>query len=167
MKVLVVSDTHARTEQLRMLQEKFAAEDIMKIHCGDSELLPDSPYLSGFIVVQGNCDVYRTFQDEVVVEVEGLKILVAHGHQYGVKQSLMSISYRAKELGASIVCFGHSHFLGIEESNGVLYVNPGSLNLPRGRVEGSYVIMDIGLDKIIVSAFSDQNESIYYEVYSR
>lgn len=167
MKILVVSDTHQEAKGLQMLQENFFEEIDVKIHCGDSELPADAPCLSGFTVVQGNCDIPGTFPEEVLLEAGGMKIFVSHGHQYRVKQTVLPISYKAKELGAQIVCFGHSHFLGIEEREGVLFINPGSLNFPRGRAEGTYVIIDVKENEIKMFVCNEHQERIYRKTYSR
>ena len=39
------------------------------------------------------------------------------------------------KVGAQVACFGHSHVLGAELIDGVLFINPGSILLPRQRVE--------------------------------
>lgn len=48
---------------------------------------------------------------------------------------MLSLTYRAKELNAQIVCFGHSHILGAEMMDHILFINPGSLLKPRGHKE--------------------------------
>lgn len=45
--------------------------------------------------------------------------------------------YRAKELGADIALFGHTHQQMIEEYNEVILMNPGSISLPN--IRGRYV----------------------------
>lgn len=45
----------------------------------------------------------------MVFELEGLKILLAHGHEYRVKYNYISIEERGKLLGCDIVIFGHTH----------------------------------------------------------
>ena len=57
-------------------------------------------------------------------------LFITHGHRHSVKSNLMVLSYRAKEVGADIACFGHSHQLGAEMVNGTLFINPGSIRLP-------------------------------------
>jgi putative phosphoesterase len=65
----------------------------------------------------------------------------------------MTLNYRAKELKADIVCFGHSHVLGAEMINGTLFLNPGSIRLPRERFEKTYLILELLEEKIKVSVF--------------
>ena len=69
---------------------------------------------------------------EQLIELENKKILMTHGHEYGVKSSLLNLNYRAKELGADIALYGHSHIAAIEKHDGIWFVNPGSVSLPRG-----------------------------------
>jgi uncharacterized protein len=142
-KILIVSDSHGSTELLELLKERHAEEVDQMIHCGDSELSDDQPSMDGFTAVKGNCDFFGDYPEEALLEVTGYKILVVHGHLYSVKSSLVSLSYRAEETGAKIVCFGHSHLLGAEMIGDVLFINPGSVRLPRGRRERTYVILEL------------------------
>ena len=45
--------------------------------------------------------------------------------------TLQTLAYHAEEVGAQVACFGHSHVLGAELIDGVLFINPGSILLPR------------------------------------
>jgi uncharacterized protein len=152
-KILIVSDSHGSTELLNEIKEKHASEVDQMIHCGDSELSEDNESISGFTAVKGNCDFYGNFPEEALVEVDGYKILVVHGHLYSVKSSLLSLSYRAEETGANIVCFGHSHLLGAEKIQEVLFINPGSIMLPRGRRERTYVILELKDGKAVLQVY--------------
>ncbi|MGY6212529.1 metallophosphoesterase [Cytobacillus firmus] len=141
MKVLIVSDSHGLTSELSQIREIHPDMDVM-IHCGDSELQADDESLKGYAAVRGNCDFDADFPEDRIEEAGGFRIFVTHGHKYSVKSTLMNLSYRARELKADIVCFGHSHSLGAEMSEGILFINPGSIRLPRGRNERTYVILE-------------------------
>ncbi|WP_338451440.1 metallophosphoesterase [Niallia oryzisoli] len=143
MKVLIVSDSHGMTTELAKLKEIHGSEVEYFVHCGDSELAPGETALKEFITVRGNCDFYEEFPEDIVKKIGGRTFFITHGHRYSVKSDLIKLSYRAKEAGADIACFGHSHYLGAEMVNGTLFINPGSIRLPRGRRERSYVILDI------------------------
>lgn len=41
--------------------------------------------------------------------LEGHKIMVTHGHNYGVSMDLYGVSEEAAARGCEIVCFGHTH----------------------------------------------------------
>jgi putative phosphoesterase len=153
-KILVVSDSHGMTKELGALKERHQHEVDLMIHCGDSQLMADDNGMAGFAAVRGNCDYDSRYPAERLEEIAGKKVFVTHGHKYSVKTSLMSLYYRAKEVQADIVCFGHSHVLGAEMIDGILFLNPGSIRLPRERHEKTYVILDLLEEKIQLSVFS-------------
>ncbi len=142
-KILILSDSHRWTEELDTVKKKHQAEVDLMIHCGDSELSANQPEMSGFVVVEGNCDYGQEFPKEAEVDIPGHKIFVTHGHLFSVKSTLMNLYYRAEELNADIVCFGHSHQLGMELMDDILFINPGSIRLPRGRKERTYCLLEV------------------------
>ncbi|WP_071460296.1 metallophosphoesterase [Bacillus massilinigeriensis] len=151
-KILVVSDSHGSSDLLFGLKEKVRDADLL-IHCGDSELTPDDPALEGFQVVKGNCDYYGQFPNELLLEFEGLRILVVHGHHHSVKNDLLKLAYKAEETRADIVCFGHSHVFGAEMIGSILFLNPGSVRLPRLRSERTYVTLETAGNTIVMNVF--------------
>ncbi len=142
MKLLIVSDSHGSKEEITELTEKYTSEVDAMIHCGDSELSADDKPLTSYLGVRGNCDMDARLPEDLVEEVNGNKVLITHGHLYGIKMSLMKLRYKAEEVGAKFVFFGHSHTLGAEISNGTLFLNPGSIRLPRGRQERTYALVE-------------------------
>ena len=159
-KVLIVSDSHGLTKELSVLRERHVNEVDLMIHCGDSELAPNDQVMSGYLTVLGNCDFGGGFPLETISEVAGRKFFITHGHRYAVKSTLMNLKYKAKELNAHIVCFGHSHVLGAEVIDEVLFLNPGSIRLPRERFEKTYVILDLLDEKIKLSVFEINGQEI-------
>ncbi|MCA1057842.1 metallophosphoesterase [Rossellomorea aquimaris] len=151
MKLLVVSDSHGSKEELVDLSKKYQSDVDAMIHCGDSELSADDPALSSYLIVRGNCDMDARLPDDLVEDVDGHSIMVTHGHLYGIKMSLMKLRYRAEEVGAKFVFFGHSHTLGAELNNGILFLNPGSILLPRGRSERTYALVNAEEQEINVT----------------
>lgn len=158
-KVLIVSDSHGLSSELEELKRRHEHEVEMMIHCGDSELPKDQAEIENFLVVKGNCDHGPHYKNELVQNIEGLKIYITHGHLYSVKSSLMSLLYRAHELDAQIICFGHTHILGAEMVKGKLFINPGSLRFPIVRKERTYVILDVQDGEVYFHVFDfDQGE---------
>ncbi|MBD7908017.1 metallophosphoesterase [Sporosarcina gallistercoris] len=141
MKLIVMSDSHGDLETIEAIRSRESDADAV-FHCGDSELAVDAEILQGMEIVQGNCDWNAGFPESVVAEVDGQKVLMVHGHQHGVKESLMQLKYAAEQVGASIALFGHSHLYGAELQDGVLYVNPGSTLLPRGERVATYAVIE-------------------------
>jgi len=152
-KVLVISDSHGLTEELEIIRERHLKEVDLMIHCGDSQLMPDDKAISGYLTVMGNCDFGGGYPMETISEAAGRKFFITHGHRYSVKSTLMKLNYKAQEVKADIVCFGHSHLLGAEVIDGTLFLNPGSIRLPRERLEKTYVILELMADKIKLSVF--------------
>lgn len=157
MKLLIMSDTHSATKIMGQVIERHQQEVDAIIHCGDSELNASYFYERPIHVVRGNCDMDDRFPLEDVFSIRDSKILVVHGHTYNVKSSIMPLFYRAQEVQASVVCFGHSHFLGVEMQEGILFINPGSLQQPRGRKEKSYAIAENSGDSWTVLFYSDEH----------
>ena len=89
----------------------------------------------------------QTFREEEI-ELDGNKVLVTHGNYYGVSMDISGVAEEAKSRDCDAVFFGHTHKPVIEEIDGVLAINPGSLSYPRqhGR-KPSYVILETDKDR--------------------
>ncbi len=136
-----MSDSHGWSQEVNTIRQRYVGKVDQMIHCGDSELEMDAPGLQDFMKVAGNCDMDARFPDEVDFSVGDLTFFVTHGHLFRVKSTLMPLSYRADELDAQVICFGHSHIAGAERVENKLFINPGSIRLPRVRPEGTYAIL--------------------------
>ncbi|MEK5216338.1 metallophosphoesterase family protein [Psychrobacillus sp. FSL H8-0487] len=158
MKLLIMSDTHSATKIMEQVIELHQGEVDAIIHCGDSELNANYFADNPVHIVRGNCDIDDRFPLEELFPIEDAKVLVVHGHKYNVKSTLMPLFYRAQEVQASVVCFGHSHLLGAEMQQGILFINPGSLQQPRGRKEKSYAIAERNEEIWTVLFYSDEHK---------
>ena len=76
--------------------------------------------------VKGNNDYSSDYPTEELISVEGVKILLLHGHTLNVKYTLDRIYYRALELDAKCVLYGHTHAADITINNGIFLVCPGA-----------------------------------------
>lgn len=139
-KVVIMSDSHGLTKEIAMIKERENAPYIF--HCGDSELNDRAKELEGVFTVSGNCDFNSEFPNEIIKEIGGLTFLVVHGHLHNVKMNLLNLSYYADEVNADIICFGHSHIAGSEKVSDKLFLNPGSIRLPRMRTEKTYCVLE-------------------------
>jgi putative phosphoesterase len=160
-KALIVSDSHGLRKELIELKERHEKEVELMIHCGDSELQTNAKELEGFVTVIGNMDYLgQELPKEAIELLDSKCIYITHGHLYDVKMSHMSLAYRAEETGASIVCFGHSHVAETYEKEGMIFINPGSIRLPRGGFEKTYAILEVEKNDVSVSFYSMQGERI-------
>lgn len=161
-KVLIISDSHGLTTELKSLTEKYASYTV--IHCGDSELTIGDPVINNMHVVRGNCDFDQNMPDEKVISVAGVNIFVTHGHLYGVGRDLTTLSYKASEYDAQIVCYGHTHQARAEKIGNQIFINPGSIRSPRDRKEITYAILTIEDGKHIQVEFHTTDGQILNEL---
>lgn len=162
MKYLVISDNHGDREILADVFAKWKKDVDFMFHCGDSELPSDAPIWEGVLKVQGNCDFDSGYPEEVVQDTGVDKVYMTHGHLMSVKTSMMPVTLKAKEVGANIILFGHTHVLGTELQEGILYLNPGSVRLPRGRYMDTptYAIIDSQPDAYEVQYYDRSHQPV-------
>ena len=147
-KILLLSDSHGNIENMITAVEQSKPD--MIFHMGDcwsdSEALkrhyPDIPMKR----VIGNCDWWNKGPEELIVEVEGFRILICHGHAYNVKASLLSLEMTTLEKEADIVVFGHTHRVFYDQNNGIAMFNPGSIAEPFPGIPPSYGILTLDQD---------------------
>lgn len=132
---VVLSDSHYDRESIKSIKEKYGKTASAIFHCGDSELPSSDEIWSGITVVRGNCDYDEGYPDYLIKEIEGKRILLAHGHLFYVGLGLESYSYFAEEKGVNIALFGHIHQPVAQKINKILYLNPGSVSQPRGKYD--------------------------------
>ena len=128
--ITVISDTHGNRRAVDALDGVLAESDYI-IHLGDTSgdgsyiraKYPDKTYL-----VNGNCDHMKLGEDELVLQVEGVKIFATHGHLYSAKRTLLSMAARANDLNCGVVLYGHTHKADEREIDGVLLINPGTMS---------------------------------------
>lgn len=138
MKIVVVSDNHGLIrplEQIQALHHDAAAF----IHCGDSELSPD--YLKDWICVGGNNDYFYEYPQEQIIDVQGVKCFITHGHRYFRPKIVEESVRRAINNHCQVVCYGHLHIYQAIEQSGVLVVNPGSIRYNRDMSKPCYAVI--------------------------
>lgn len=156
MKILIVSDSHGQTAILHKLKSEYGSAMDAMIHCGDSELGSNDEAIAGFTYVKGNCDYDSAFPKEVTKDIAGYRFFVTHGHLYNIKMTLQPLGYKAEEEQAQFACFGHSHVAGsMQEEDGLIFINPGSISLPRGRKEKTFVILELEGKQAKVNFYDD------------
>ncbi|MBA2873702.1 metallophosphoesterase family protein [Thermaerobacillus caldiproteolyticus] len=160
MKVLIASDSHGLTKELIEIKQRYHNEVDALIHCGDSELPADCAELESFLYVRGNCDFTTEFPKERIEEIQGVRFFITHGHLYNVKMTLMNLYYRAQETGAKVVCFGHSHIAGAEMIHDILFINPGSIALPRMRKEKTYALLQMDNGQATVQFYDINGQEV-------
>jgi len=138
-RILVCSDSHGRADLLALAydqQPKAKALVFLGDGLGDTGIFRYSG--KEHYLVKGNCDGpgwdYPTVQE---FELAGKKIFCTHGHRFYVKHSLDELLRRAKEQGADLVLYGHTHVPCVAYEDNVHLFNPGSIH------SGEYGFVDI------------------------
>lgn len=149
-KVLIISDSHGNRG---ILQEVFDAEKPDKIfflgdHINDIYGLKNASDVD-ICAVKGNVDYGVQGVEDLVLSLNGYKMLLTHGHKYRIKYGYYPLYLKAREYEVDFVFFGHTHAYADFEENGIRFVNPGSVAKPRDHTKGSYVIMDL-IEKDII-----------------
>ena len=144
----VVSDSHGDIESLKaMLRYPEAAQAEMWLHAGDYAADADAlEELTGKRVVRvlGNCDLPMDgTYDETVVEVGGHRIFLTHGHLFNVRFDTAMLAAAAREAGADLAVYGHTHIALYEQQGDVTVVNPGSVARPRDAAAGSFMTISL------------------------
>lgn len=141
MKVVVVSDNHFDLEVLETIIKREQDADLF-IHCGDSQFNASDPIMQHFITVRGNNDEIH-YKNEQIVSIGKTKVLVTHGHLYGIDFSTNEICESAQIQGAVAVFHGHTHIPRDITVDDIRIINPGSTSWPRGGfTEGTYAVID-------------------------
>lgn len=124
--IVVLSDTHGNISAIERIYQILKESDYI-IHLGDYQsdiMLFAREFGNKIISVKGNCDMGGGYE---IIEIEGVKILITHGSDYGVKNGLTRLNFKAKEVGANVVFYGHTHISNIQEFDGVTFINPGAM----------------------------------------
>ncbi|MFB6170909.1 MAG: metallophosphoesterase [Haloarculaceae archaeon] len=131
--ITVVSDTHGESDH-RLAGRTLEAvrEADLVVHAGDlmTEAVLDAfeAESASFVAVRGNNDPpLDCLPLERVVEFDGLRLVVVHGHQH--HDTAMTMLGREAE--ADLVVFGHSHRPTFDARAAVPRLNPGSHAHPR------------------------------------
>lgn len=159
MKVVILSDTHGSTQAVeRVFSEQPDAE--LYLHAGD--VLSDAKYLASLvgaelnageqdesvsprvIGVPGNTDWPDGNQPLArVVCAAGHRILLVHGHSFGVQYTTKFFAEAAAESNCDIAVYGHTHIVDVSPGTPITVLNPGSAARPRDAYEPSYMVVEL------------------------
>ncbi|MDD7593251.1 MAG: metallophosphoesterase [Peptoniphilaceae bacterium] len=132
-RVFLVSDTHGRVDDAIACFRRQSEMDRI-IHLGDMSWDGDEMQERlGRVVmtVRGNNDWGSSAPKELVLEIDGHRLYIVHGHRQHVQASPQFLAQAARDQGCDIALYGHTHRAAFEQVLGVWTVNPGSASLPR------------------------------------
>ena len=159
MKFLIASDIHGSEKYTEELLARFGEEGADQLvllgdiyNHGPRNPLPDgydplgvarllNAVADRLTVIKGNCDsdvdtLISDFEfvSEAVLFIGGKKVFLQHGDRF-------SIDRLPKNCG-DVFIYGHYHTGFIEEKEGVIVANCGSVSLPKGGTPRSYILLD-------------------------
>ena len=143
MTLLILSDSHGHPDHIREAIRRVRPDGIL--FAGDGlQDISDVDLPCPLWAVSGNCDwsprmivggLSAEAEDEELITIEGIRILLMHGHRHSVKSGLLPAVYRAMEKEADILVFGHTHTpLCRQTESGMWVLNPGSARSTYGLV---------------------------------
>ena len=151
LEILVCSDSHRSTANIYKAIKKNKNIK-MVIHLGDLvkdilEVENKNPDLE-FHYVRGNNDWVSNVSNFKILNVMSKRILITHGHDYGVKYSYQRIVNKGKVLNVDAVFFGHTHQAEEFYSEKIMFLNPGSIGDSRVTTYTTYTIVKIDNNKM-------------------
>ena len=175
---MVISDIHGSLFYLKKVIEIFEKNNYDKILILGDELYhgPRNPlpkeynpkeaaelwnrYKNKIIAVRGNCDSevdqmvlnFPITADYNMIFWENKKIFMTHGHIYDIDSPL------PMEDG-DIMIYGHFHIPIIQRKNEKMFLNPGSISLPKENNPNSFGVFENGSFYI-----KDMEENILNEI---
>ena len=163
-KLLIASDLHGSALFCWYFLERIAEEKPDRIlllgdllYHGPRNALPpeyDCPQVYGMLnglkdqvlAVRGNCDCevdqmvleFPVLSDYALVEVDGVSIYATHGH-------LWNEAHLPPMASGTILLHGHTHVPACTDHGSYLYLNPGSVSIPKENSRHSYMTLEGGL----------------------
>ena len=161
MKLMIASDIHGSAPYCRALLERYRAEGADKLlllgdllYHGPRNDLPDgyapkevivqlSELKNEILCVRGNCDTevdqmvleFPILADYAFLDICKKPIYATHGHIYNEKK-LPPIAR------GDILLNGHTHVPKCVEHESYIYMNPGSVSIPKEGSHHGYILLD-------------------------
>ena len=159
MKLMIASDIHGSAFYCKQLLESFKNEHADRIlllgdilYHGPRNDLPKEyvpkeviSMLNGIkeyiLCVRGNCDTevdqmvleFPVLNEQIMLSIDGTEMLAVHGHK----------AFPAVK-SKTVILSGHTHIPKLEEIDGVIYMNPGSVSIPKENSHHGYMNFEKG-----------------------
>lgn len=164
MKWMIASDIHGSAHFCRLLLENFERERADRLlllgdllYHGPRNDLPRgydtretarrlNEYCDKISAVRGNCDAevdqmvldFPIMAEYALLDAGSALIFATHGHVYNPQNPPVLPR-------GSIVLCGHTHIPVCKENDGITYLNPGSVSIPKEASPHSYMIFENGV----------------------
>ena len=161
MKLMIASDIHGSAYYCKKMIEAYQKEQADKLlllgdilyHGPRNDLPKDynpkeviamlNPLKQELLCVRGNCDTevdqmvleFPILADYCFLELDGQTIFATHGHHFNPQNPPM-----LKD--GDILLNGHTHIPANQNMGDYIYMNPGSVSIPKGSSAHGYMIYD-------------------------
>lgn len=138
----LISDTHGKLRP--EVFDRFEGVDVI-LHAGDigsPDIITELEAIAPVHAVHGNTDSFdisAKFGETVAIDVEGKRVIVAHGHLLG---SPTPSRLRQAFPNADIIVYGHTH-KPLQDAGPPLVVNPGAAGPARFNLKPSVAILEL------------------------
>lgn len=151
MKTVVFSDSHGNVAGMCDILRLERPDRVL--HLGDCvrDIQEVERQLPGLTInyVRGNCDCGAPAPDVMEPVLEDRRVFMTHGHLYHVKSAYDGAIFAAREKGAHILLFGHTHREFAQRlEDGLWVMNPGSC---RGWGPATYGVIVVERGQIFCS----------------
>ncbi|MBR2788625.1 MAG: phosphodiesterase [Erysipelotrichaceae bacterium] len=160
MKIFIASDIHGDALCCQKMLERFREEKADRIlllgdilYHGPRNDLPSgyepkkviallNEYSDIIFAVKGNCDGevdqmvlnFPLLNEYIPFYIDGISFIATHGHIYNADKPIAKAE--------KIYLCGHTHIPAREDHNGIMYLNPGSIALPKNDTRYSYMVYE-------------------------
>lgn len=164
MKLMIASDIHGSSLYCRALLSAFEKENANNLlllgdilYHGPRNDFPDgyapkeviamlNPLADKLLCVRGNCDTevdqmvldFPMLSDYALFFLDGHRVYVTHGHVFGENNP-------PKLQNGDILLCGHTHVPACNDHGTYVYLNPGSVSIPKENSARGYMIYENGV----------------------
>ena len=164
MKLMFASDIHGSALYCRQMLDAFAREGAESLillgdllYHGPRNDLPDgyapkevitllNDVSDRLLCVRGNCDTevdqmvlnFPILADYAILYLDGHRVYLTHGHHFGEDNP-------PKLRDGDILINGHTHVPACRDKGGYLYLNPGSVSIPKENSVHGYMTFENGI----------------------
>ncbi len=164
MKIMFASDIHGSEYYCKMLVDKYRVLDCEKLillgdilYHGPRNDLPKGYNPKGVIemlnnisdeivAVRGNCEAevdgmmldFSCMSDSMIMFDKNVMFFITHGHLFNKENP-------PKLKAGDILIHGHTHIQTVEEFGKNLYINPGSVSIPKEGNPPTFMIYEDGM----------------------
>lgn len=164
MKLMIASDIHGSAYYCKKMLGQYEAEKAEKLiilgdilYHGPRNDLPKeydpkaviamlNEKKDELLCVRGNCDAevdqmvlkFPILAEYMILYLDGRMVFATHGHIHNTE-------HMPPLKKGDILLHGHTHVQAMDDWGGNLYLNPGSVSIPKNGNENSYMIYEDGI----------------------